>query len=120
MATATKKPVKKVAKAASPRTRIASANTSAGAGQDIGFTPEKTDPGYICRDHVTKDYYGGLVDPEVIRAFNDTDEDYVYGVQRSVIVDRYGNTEQVWVLAVLPEMPGAIPGEYRKITVEEM
>lgn len=78
-------------------------------------------PNYIARDYVTGDYYGGLVDTEVSDLLTaDGAPNSVLCVQRSVIVDRFGNTESVWVLAPPQDLPGALPGEYRQIAVEEV
>lgn len=78
---------------------------------------------WAARDFTTRDYYGGIVDPSLLDAFDkldNTDAGWILGVQRNVIVDRFGNTETVWVEAPRQEMPGAIPGEYRRLYFEEI
>lgn len=87
----------------------------------IDSAPVPTGPTFIARDFVTGDYYGGMVDSEVSDLLTaDKAPTHLLCVQRSVIVDRFGKKESVWVIAPELDMPGALPGEYRKITVEEV
>lgn len=77
------------------------------------------DKQYHARDWNTGDYYGGKVDPALVKEMNDKGADTILATQRSVVVDNYGRTENVWIGAPEPDLPGPIPGEYRWLYFEE-
>lgn len=76
-------------------------------------------PEMIARDAVTGVHYGGLVSRELADACKTARNGEVIAVSRSIVKDRFGSKENVWFPAPEPDGLSPIPGEHRRVWLEE-
>lgn len=71
-------------------------------------------------DAVQEHHYAGKVSPELVAALQANNGKAILARTRSVITDEFGTREDIWHVAPELDMPGALPGEWRKVLLVDI
>lgn len=76
-----------------------------------------TAPTHTIHDYNTDEYYGGLISPELITAFDGIKrgKKALFAQLRSVLTDQFGTRSDIWFPAKELDIAGPRPGEHRLV-----